>query len=236
MIRNYFKTAWRNFKNNKLYSAINVTGLATGLAVGILILFWVHDELSYDSFHRNAADIYKINSHFFTGPSAQVWEGAPAPLSVLSKQIPEVVNTVRINEIDQSLLFKYGDHKFNESNLAFVDSTFFSVFDFKLLEGDAKKPFANLNSIVITLSEARKYFGNTEPVGKIVETAQGNFTVTGVVQNFPENSTFRYKMLLPMSWYAREFASSGGKQWMRISATTIFTSTYNSRKGPPRQL
>jgi putative ABC transport system permease protein len=210
MIKNYFKTAWRNFKNNKLYSAINVSGLAIGLAVGILILLWVHDELSYDSFHHNAANIYKINSHIGAGTSAQVWDGAPAPLTVLSKQIPEVINAVRINEIYQSLLFKYGDKKFNESNLAFVDSNFFSVFDFKLLEGDAKRPFTNLNSIVITSSEARKYFGNREAIGNILATAQGNFTVSGVIDDFPENSTFRYNMLLPMSWYAKDFASSGG--------------------------
>ena len=210
MIKNYFKTAWRNFKHNKLYSAINVTGLAIGLAVGILILLWVHDELNYDSFHRNAANIYKINSHIGTGTSAQVWEGAPAPLSVFSKQIPEIVNAVRINEIDQSLIFKYGDNKFNETKLAFVDSTFFSVFDFKLVEGDEKKPFTNPNSIVITSSEASKYFGNTEAIGKILATDQGNFTVTGVVKDFPENSSFHYNMLLPMTLYASEFASSGG--------------------------
>jgi putative ABC transport system permease protein len=210
MIKNYFKTAWRNFKHNKLYSAINVAGLAIGLAVGILILLWVHDELNYDSFHRNAANIYKINSHIGAGNSAQVWDGAPAPLTVLSKQIPEVVNAVRINEIYLPLLIKYGDKKFNESNLAFIDSTFFSFFDFKLLEGDTKKPFTNLNSIVITSSEAKKYFANTAAMGKILATPEGNFTVTGVVQDFPENSSFRYNMLLPMSWYAREFASSGG--------------------------
>jgi putative ABC transport system permease protein len=210
MIKSYLKTAWRNFKNNKLYSAINVAGLAIGLAIGILILLWVHDELSYDSFHRNAANIYKINSHIGAGTSAQVWDGAPAPLTVFSKQLPEVVGAVRINEINQSLLFKYGDNKFNESNLAFVDSTFFSVFDFKLVEGDPKTPFTNLNSIVITSSEARKYFGNATAIGKILTTAEGNFTVTGILQDFPENSSFRYNMLLPMSWYAREFASSGG--------------------------
>lgn len=210
MLKNYFKTAWRNLKNNRLYSTINITGLAIGLAVGILILLWVQDELSYDSFHRNAGDIYKINSHIGTGTSAQVWEGAPGPLTLFSKQIPEVVNAVRINEISESLLFKYGDKKFNESNLAFVDPTFFSVFDFKLLEGDAGNPFTNINSIVITSSEARKYFGNTDPVGKILSTEQGNFTVTAVVRDFPENSSFRYNMLLPMGWYAREFAASGG--------------------------
>ena len=210
MIKNYFKTAWRNLKKNKLYSGINITGLSIGLAVGILILLWVQDELSYDSFHHNAGDIYKINSHIGAGTSAQVWDGAPAPLAVFSKQIPDVMKTVRVNEIYQSFLFKYGDKKFNESNLAFVDSTFFSVFDFKFLQGVATNPFPNINSIVITSSEARKYFGNSNAVGKILATAQGNFTVTGVVQDFPENSSFRYNMVLPMSWYAKEFAASGG--------------------------
>jgi putative ABC transport system permease protein len=210
MLKSYFKTAWRNFRHNKLYSAINVTGLAIGLGVGILILLWVQDELSYDSFHRNARDIYKINSHIGVGTSAQVWDGAPAPLTVFSKQIPDVINTVRVNEIFQSFLFKYDDKKFNESNLAFVDPSFFSVFDFKLLKGDPKKPFMNINSIVITYSEARKYFGDGEALGKILVNAQGNFTVTGVINDFPENSTFRYNMLLPMEWYAKEFAASGG--------------------------
>src|SRR5689334_842655 len=133
MFRNYFNTAWRNLVKNKFYSGINIIGLAIGLAVGIMILLWVQNELSYDKFHRNAGNIYKINSHIGTGTSAQVWPGAPAPLSVFSKQIPEVANAVRINEVDQQLLFKYQDKKFTESKLAFVDPSFFSVFDFKLL-------------------------------------------------------------------------------------------------------
>jgi putative ABC transport system permease protein len=210
MIKNYFKTAWRNLQKNKLYGAINIAGLAIGLSVGIIILLWVQDELSYNSFHRNASNIYKINSHIGTGAGAQVWDGAPAPLTVLSKQLPEVVNAVRINEIYQSVLFEYGDKKFNESSLAFIDSTFFSVFDFKLIRGNAARPFTNINSIVVTASEAKKYFGDKEAVGQILATDQGNFTVSGVMQDFPENSSFRYNILLPMGWYAQEFASSGG--------------------------
>jgi len=210
MIKNYFKTAWRNLWHNKFYSAINITGLAIGLAVGIMILLWVQDELSYDNFHRNANTIYKINSHIGTGTSAQVWEGAPAPLAVFSKQIPEVVSAVRINEIDQQILFKYQDKKFNEFKLAFVDSTFFSVFDFKLLEGNPAKPFDDINSIIITSSEAKKYFDDKDALGKILVTDRGNFIVSGVVQDFPENSSLHYNMLLSMGWYTKEFAASGG--------------------------
>src|ERR1043166_8136890 len=148
MITNYLKTAWRNLTKNKFYSTINIAGLAIGLAVGIMILLWVQNELSYDKFHHNVNNIYKINSHIGSGTSAQVWEGSPGPLFILSKQLPEVVNAVRVNEIYEQYLFKYQDKKFNESKLAFVDSTFFSVLDFKLLEGNASKPFPDLNSII----------------------------------------------------------------------------------------
>jgi len=210
MIKNYFKTAWRNLTKNKFYSAINITGLAIGLAVGIMILLWVQNELSYDKFHRNANNIYKINSHLGSGTSAQVWEVAPGPLLVFSKQVPEVVNAARVNEIYEQLQFKYQDKKFNESKLAFIDSTFFSIFDFKLLEGNASKPFPDLNSIIITSSEAKKYFGDQSAMGKILTTDQGNFTVSGVVSDFPENSSMQYNMLLPMGLYAERFAASGG--------------------------
>ena len=130
MIKNYLKTAWRNLLKNKFYSLINVTGLSIGLTVGIMVLLWVQNELSYDRFHKNADNIYKINSHLGTGTSAQVWDGSPGPLMVFSKQIPEIKQVVRINNVFEQTLFTYGDKKIKESRLAFVDSTFFSLFDF----------------------------------------------------------------------------------------------------------
>src|SRR5688500_18878577 len=115
MIKNYFKIAWRNLFKNKFYSAINIAGLAIGLAVGIMILLWVQDEFSFDSFHEHADDIYKINSHFDTDEGEQVWEDSPAPLAVLAKQsIPEVANVVRINPRWDQLLFSVGDKKMIE--------------------------------------------------------------------------------------------------------------------------
>jgi len=210
MIKSYFKTAWRNLTKNKFYSAINITGLAIGLAVGIMILLWVQNELSYDKFHRSAENIYKINSHLGSGTSAQVWDGAPGPLLLFSKQLPEVVNAVRINQIYEHVLLKYQDKKFNESKLAFVDSTFFSIFDFPLVEGNASKPFPDLNSIIISSSEAKKYFGDQQAIGKILTSDQGNFTVSGVMKDFPESSSMQYNMLLPMGLYAEQFAASGG--------------------------
>ena len=212
MFKNYFKTAWRNLVKNKFYSAINIAGLAIGLAVGIMILIWVQDEFSYDSFHKNAADIYKINSHLGKGTDEQVWEGAPAPIAVFCKQsIPEVVNTVRIDNVNGPLLFKYADKKFTEVNMACVDSTFFSMFDFKLLKGNKLQPFPNMNSIVITTSEAKKYFGNDEnAMGKVLLNEYGNFTVSGVMEDFPENSSLHFNMLFPWTFDAYFFEKSGG--------------------------
>ncbi|MBS1600285.1 MAG: ABC transporter permease [Bacteroidetes bacterium] len=218
MIKNYFKTAWRNLMKNKFYSAINISGLAIGLSVGIMILLWVQDELSYDGFHKNAANIYKINSHISTGADAQVWEGAPAPLSMMAKQsIPEVVNTVRVGDRWEEILFVYGNKKFIEKNSAWVDSTFFNVFDFKLIKGNPAKPFVDDNSIVVNESLAKKYFGTVDALGKILVNGKDNFVVSGVMQDFPQNSTLQYDMLFPMSLYGKQFTASGGNgDWKTI--------------------
>jgi putative ABC transport system permease protein len=216
MFKNYFKTAWRNLLRNKFYSAINITGLAIGLGVGIMVLMWVQDELSYDGFHRNASDIYKIDSHIGTGTSAQVWDGAPSPLALYSRQtIPEVVDAVRIVKRYNQILFRYGDKKFLEANTGYTDPSFFSMFDFKLLGGDKAKPFADDNSIILTESVAKKYFGTANAVGKtIVADGKDNFTVSGVVKDFPENSGIQYDMLFPMSLYAKNFGGNGN--WKTI--------------------
>ena len=219
MLRNYLKIAWRNLVKNKFYSAINITGLGIGVAVGIMILLWVQDEMSFDRFHHNSDNIYKINSHLGTGTGAGVWEGSPGPLAVFCKQsIPEVVNAVRMDNINQQLLFTYQDKKFTESKLGFVDSTFFSLFDFNLLEGNVTKPFTDMHSIILTLSEAKKYFGDPKiALGKILVTDQGNFTVSGVMEDFPENSSFQYSMLLPFSLDNDFFVKSGGNgDWKTI--------------------
>src|ERR1700754_283981 len=97
MIKNYFKTAWRNLMNNKFYSAINIIGLTVGLTVGLLILLWANDELSYDSFNTKAGQIYKVNAQIGTGTSTQVWGGVQGPVATFAlKQIPGVKNAVRL--------------------------------------------------------------------------------------------------------------------------------------------
>src|ERR1700744_5810174 len=151
MIKNYFLTAWRNLRRNPFYSVVNISGLAIGLAVGMLILLWVQDESGYDGFHQHAANIYKINSHVAMGQAAQVWAGAPGPLYHFSREsIPGVANALRIQRRYEQSIVGYKDKKFLEKNSAFVDSTFFNVFSFHLLEGRRDKPFNDDNSIILT--------------------------------------------------------------------------------------
>ena len=215
MFRNYFKTAWRNLWKHRFYTAINIFGLAIGLAVGIMILLWVQNELSYDGFHANTKNIYKINSHIGSGTSAQVWEWSPSPLAVFAKRsIPEVVNAVRIKWMG-NLLLSNGTNKILETSNAYVDPSFFSMFSFKMLKGNTANPFKDNNSIVITTSTAKKYFGTTDVIGKVLTYHDTvNFTVSGVMEDFPQNSSIHYDMLFPMSLYAKDFGGNGS--WKTI--------------------
>src|SRR5690349_15145850 len=135
MLRNYFKTAWRNLLKNRFYSIINISGLSIGLAVGILILLWVQDEFSFDAFHKKQANIYKIENRVGTGDSRQLWSVTAAPIGVLAKkEIPGVEDAVRLSPNWYYGLFKYNDKVFNEQSNYFVDPSFFSVFDFTMVE------------------------------------------------------------------------------------------------------
>jgi putative ABC transport system permease protein len=218
MLKNYLLTAWRNLRRNPFYSVINISGLAIGLAVGMLILLWVQDESSYDAFHQHAADIYKVNSHLGNGPSAQIWGGAPGPLYHFSREsIPGVVNAVRVMQRDNHFIVANKDKKFLEKSSAFVDSTFFRVFSFNLLEGRRDQPFKDNNSIVLTETMARKYFGDKDALGQtLVFDSAVNFTVTGVMADFPANSSIQDDILFPMSLYARDFR--GNLNWKTIDA------------------
>jgi putative ABC transport system permease protein len=216
MLRNYWKTAIRNFTHNKFYTGVNIVGLAIGLAVGIMILLWVTDEYSFDGFHRNAPKIYYVNSRLGSGSGAQVWPTSPGPLAVFAKKsVPEVISTVRILAGYLQPQMTYADKKYVEKQTAYVDPSFFSIFDFGLLRGNPARPFLDNNSIVITESTAKKYFGDEDPIGKtLLADHKDNFRVTGVIKDIPGNSTIRYDILFPMSLYAKNFGGNEG--WKTI--------------------
>jgi putative ABC transport system permease protein len=216
MFKNYLVTAFRNLWKNKFYSAINITGLSVGLAVGIMILLWVQDEVSFNNFHINAKNIYKVNSHLGTGVGEQVWEGAPSPVALFAKsEIPEVENSVRTAANYNMSLYANGNSRFVIPNTAFTDKSLFSIFDFQFLKGNSKTPFRDANSVILTQSIAEKLFGNNDPMGKIIVADNNeNFTVTGVIRDFPENSTVKYDMLFPIENYAKKFGGNGS--WKTI--------------------
>lgn len=218
MFKNYFKTAWRSLWKNRFYTAINISGLAIGLATGIMLLLWVQNELSYDKFHKNYKDIYQLSSHFDINGEQRTWTGVPGPLSVYAKSIPGIESLVRIQrQFDQVLADKAKNKIFDGNTIAFVDSGFLSVFNFSLIDGSKNKIFPNSNSVVLTESTAKKLFGNDVALGKTVLYSKNNFTVTGVLKDFPENSTLKYDALFPMGFYAQQFTSRGGNgDWKTI--------------------
>lgn len=209
MLIHFCKTAWRNLTRSKFYSMINITGLAIGLAVGIMLLLWVREEYSYDRFHANAAHIYKLNAHLGHGAAEQVWN-SPAPMSVYAATLPEVEKTVRIADREEPLVIDCNAKKFIERNTAFVDSSFFRFFSFRLLKGNVARPFSDLNSVVLSETDANKFFGSDDAIGKNLLINKENFVVSGMMADFPDNSTLHYDMLFPMTYYGRAFTASGG--------------------------
>ncbi|HEX8677355.1 MAG TPA: ABC transporter permease [Segetibacter sp.] len=218
MFKNYFKIAWRSLTNNKFYSVINISGLAVGLATSLMLLLWIQNELSYDKFHKNYENIYQLSSHFKTDGEDQTWNGVPGPLAVFAKSIPEVQSIVRINtQYDQILSDKNKKKIFDRNTVAFADSSFFTMFSFPLLKGNKATVFSNNNSVVLTQSTAQKLFGNEEAMGKTVGFFKNYFIVTGVLHDFPENSSIRYDAIFPMGFYAKQFTANGGNgDWKTI--------------------
>jgi putative ABC transport system permease protein len=178
-----------------------VAGLTTGLTVGILLLLWVQNEFSYNGFHKKASNIIRLENMVGTGVNRQLWTVTAAPIGYLAKKnIPGVQDFTRISYNGYYGLFKYGDKIFNEQHAFFTDPSFFSIFDFHLIKGNASDPFPDNNSVVLTETTAKKYFGNHDAVGEII-TADDSilFKVTGVIKDFPKNSTIQGDMFFPMN-------------------------------------
>ncbi|MGE5420151.1 MAG: ABC transporter permease, partial [Chloroflexota bacterium] len=200
MIKNFFIIAFRNIARNKAATVINVTGLATGLAASLLILLWTLNELSFEKFNANAENIYRVEEdQFYSGERYHVTV-TPYPSGPEWKErIPEIREQVRINRLGRCL-FKQGDKAFFESSVIAADSTIFKVFSHEMIMGDPATALNNPYSVVLTEKLAEKYFGNEMPLGKTltIETSL-QCTVTGVIRNLPNNSTFTFEGILPYS-------------------------------------
>lgn len=198
MLRNYFKIAFRNIMRQKLFSAINILGMSTGVAACLLILLHVVDELSYDRFHPDADRIYQVGLHAKIGGQDISTANTPPPMArTLVAEVPGVEAATRIARYWGPPILKYDDKAFTEERVFHVDSNFFDFFGYALLEGDPTKVLTEPNTVVLTESLARKYFGEEAAIGKLI-TIGGSTTyeVTGICADAPGNSHFRFNVLL----------------------------------------
>lgn len=199
MIRNYIKIALRNLQRQKGFSIINILGLSIGLACAIIIMLYVQNELSYDTFHAKADKIYRI-----TGQTTEVSVAiCPAPMAPgMVNEFPEISSAVRVSMYANNL-FDVGDQKFDETRVLYVDSNYFEVFDYQLLRGDRGTALKEAQSIILSKATSVKYFGDADPIGKTVKMDNHtDLTVTGVLAEVT-NSHLQPDMLIPMSLLAR---------------------------------
>jgi putative ABC transport system permease protein len=202
MFKNYVKVALRNLWKNKVFSVINIVGLAIGLCCFLLIAVYVLDELSYDRFYRNADRIYRINSDIrFGGNNLHLPVTSDMMGATLKKDYPEIEEYTRIYNNNGNKLIKKGNEYISEFNVAHADSTFFTVFSLPAIEGDLKTALNEPNTVVRSGSAAKKYFGTTKAVGRSIETNDDSSTVykvTAVIRDIPQNSHFRFDFLFSM--------------------------------------
>ncbi|NUM79306.1 ABC transporter permease [bacterium] len=197
MLQNYLKIAIRNLLKHKTYSAINILGLAVGMASCLIILLFVQYELSYDRYHAHADRIYRVSRQFYNqNGQMNLWLGPIAPpfAPLLRTDFPQIKVAQFLRDFNTKL--KMGEQAFIENRFFWADEHVLDVFSFELVKGDRRNVLKEPNSIVLTESAARKYFGNADPMGKIINYEdQLDLKVTGILKDIPENSHFHIDIL-----------------------------------------
>ena len=196
MFANYLKIALRNIKNYKVYSFINIAGLTIGMVCCILILLWVQDELSYDGFHENGDNIYRVIQDIQFSDHQTSWAmnmGALGP--AIKKDFPEIENTVRIT--GRRFQLRNGEKKFDVI-VGLAEPSLFEIFSFPLIQGDPKSFLKDPRSILLSEDMVKKYFGDQNPIGQTINAdGRFDFTVTGIFKNTPTNSHLQFDFIIP---------------------------------------
>lgn len=222
MFRNYLTIALRNIARNRVFAIINIVGLSIGLACCLLIFLYAKDELSFDRFHANKDRLYRITRHVIDkqhGRDMTIGLSGMVQGPAFKHAIPGIQGYVRTNR--NALTLRQGQETFHQW-VTWVDNDFFQVFSFPLLSGNPAKVLTDPYSVVLTDEMAKKYFGNTDAVGKKLELQVNSdtfriFTVTGVAKRSPENSSIQFDMLLPFSLYEKLYAND---RWLYSSYPT----------------
>lgn len=202
MFKNYLKIAWRNLLKNKTFSAINILGLSIGLATCLLLLQYIIFEMSYDDFHLEQSDIYRLQQDkFYAAQHSQSAWSAAFVGPVLQESFPEIEAYTKLWETKHiNNILAYQQEIFSQGEVYYADSSFFSIFSYPLIEGDQYSALAKPYTIVLTESIAQKLFGNENPLGKTIQYTGGwgrdNYTVTGIAKDSPENTHLKFKVLI----------------------------------------
>ena len=224
MIKNYFKIALRNLSKNKVFSVINISGFAIGLTCFILITVFVIDELSYDKYPAQAENIYRVNLSVAGNGDVAVYPLVDVAVGEgIKNAFPEVKASTRIFSVSDFV--KYDDKQFKEEHLAFADSNFLQLFSIPLVEGNTTNALVQPNSIVVSRSFAKKYFGNGEAVGQSITVGTRNtiYKVTGVIDKVPANSHFHFDAFLSMSTFPNT-----NKTWSNLGYYTYLLLNKNT--------
>lgn len=202
MLRNYLTSAWRNFSRHKAFSAINLFGLTMGITACLLIVQYVYHERSYDQFHENKNDVYRVaQDRYNKGELTTQWAaGCAAVGHALKESFPEVMAASTVRAISGTM--SYGDIHFREENMYMVMPDFFKMFSLNILQGDPVEKFDEPFQAMISASTAKKYFGDENPIGKTIHLNERNdFSIMGVFEDLPENTHMKFDWLFSYQTY-----------------------------------
>ena len=227
MLKSHLLLALRNVQRHRRFTALNVISLSIGVACCLLILLYVVDEVSYDRFHADADDLYRVNWDVDWQGMSGVGPGTPPPLAAAFEEgIPDIESAIRLYPISR-MIVRRGDAFFDEGRIVAADSNLFGFFGFRLLQGDPATALAAPNSVVVTESAARRYFGDASVLGKTLTIGEdrqifgryayaSDFEVTGVVEDVPQHSHIQFDMLTSMSSHPEVAHFDWSWVWMQM--------------------
>lgn len=210
MLKHYIKIALRNIRKYKAYSLINIAGLTIGMACFILIFLWVYDELHYDTFHTNSDRLFRIILKKAGDPTDRGIPSTPYILpQILKDEYPEIVEVTRVRTRGYPSAVRHGDITFYEQRFFLADPSFFEMFSYDFIAGNPQTALAHPNSVVITKEAARKYFGDENPMGKVLRwNDTADLKVEGIIKKVPYNSHLQFDFMASLQLYDSKRLSS----------------------------
>lgn len=237
MLHNYVKIALRNLMRYKFYSLVNISGLAIGIASVILIMLYVKDEMSYDKFHTQADNLYRVvENQYYEGQDVFPVAVTPPPLAPsLKENFPEVLKSTRV-DFTNEVFFHEGEY-FMESNGAFADPDFWEMFSFPLISGDPQTVFSEPMSIVLNENLAKKYFGDADPIGQTMQISrERDVKVTGIMKNLPNNTHMQIDFVMPISSIEEVFNRLYNNYFQNWNSNNMYTYVQLEKGSNPENL